>query len=71
MCFNIILRVKKTTYKVLKKTLSLIKITTIFKIVFRNIKKRSEKNTFFVTLVAALSCLVLNKSSYTPKGACS
>ena len=43
-----------------KKSLSLIKILSIFKIVFRNIiKKRSEKNVFFVTLVAALSFLVL------------
>ena len=47
MCFNIILRVKKSTYKALKKTLSLTKISTIFKIVFRNIKKRSEKKHLF------------------------
>ena len=75
MCFKIILSVKKSLYKTFKKTFSLIKIPTIFKIVFRNIKKRSKKNknAFFVTLVAALSYLVLtnrdiHQSGHAAKG---
>ena len=44
MCFKTILSAKKSTYKAFKKTLSLIKIPTIFKIVFRNIIKKALFN---------------------------
>ena len=69
MRFKIILSVKKSTYKAFKKTLSLRKIPSIFKIVFRNIKKAFRKKRLLRNFGCSPFISGVNKSSYTPKGA--